>query len=132
MINETDVMQALQKVTTPAGQSLPVSGAMSPPIVRDGKVIVSINVDATDVQAWDAVRKNAEAALRALPGIVSVMVALTAERRPGAPMPKASSSQPQPAKPRPQAPHGSPMNKQAPIAGRFACHRGRIRQGRRR
>ncbi len=117
MINETDVMQALQKVTTPAGQSLPVSGAMSPPIVRDGKVIVSINVDATDVQAWDAVRKNAEAALRALPGIVSVMVALTAERRPGAPMPKASSSQPQPAKPRPQAPHGSPMNKQAPIAG---------------
>ncbi len=35
------------------------------------------------VQAWEPVRKRAEDAVRAVPGVTSALVALTAEKRPG-------------------------------------------------
>jgi ATP-binding protein involved in chromosome partitioning len=49
-------------------------------IVGDGKVFFSISVDAAAVKSWEPVRAKAEAAVRAIPGITSAMVALTAER----------------------------------------------------
>ena len=49
-------------------------------VVTDGKVFFSITVDAAAVKAWEPVRQRAEAAVRAVPGVVSALVALTAER----------------------------------------------------
>ncbi len=52
--------------------------------MSDGKVFFSITVDAAVVQQWEPVRKAAEAAVRAVPGVKSAMVALTGERAAGA------------------------------------------------
>ena len=79
-----DVLAALGKVASPDGSPLPATGKLSDIVASDGKVFLSITVDAGAVKAWEAVRERAEAAIRAVPGIKSVMVALTAERAPGA------------------------------------------------
>jgi len=90
--------------------------------VTDGKVFFSINVDAAEARAWETVRAQAEAAVRAIPGVTVAMIALTAERRPGA------AASPPPHRPRPggaarprrigppQSP-ASPMSKQSEIPG---------------
>ena len=79
-----DVLAALGKISGPDGSALPASGKLSEVVASDGKVFLSITVDAGAVKAWEAVRERAEAAIRAVPGVKSVMVALTAERSPGA------------------------------------------------
>ena len=79
-----DVLAALGKISGPDGTALPASGKLSEVVASDGKVFLSITVDAGAVKAWEAVRERAEAAIRAVPGVKSVMVALTAERSPGA------------------------------------------------
>ena len=79
-----EVLAALAKVPSPDGTALPATGKLSEIVARDGKVFFSITVDAAAVKAWESVRGRAEAAIRALPGVTSVMVALTAERAGGA------------------------------------------------
>jgi ATP-binding protein involved in chromosome partitioning len=79
-----DVLATLGKISGPDGSALPASGKLSEVVASDGKVFLSITVDAGAVKAWEAVRERAEAAIRAVPGVKSVMVALTAERSPGA------------------------------------------------
>ena len=83
-VTRQDVLASLEAVKSPEGMPLPATGKLSDIVATDGKVFFSISVDAAAVQAWEAVRKNAEATVRALPGITSVMVALTAERAAGA------------------------------------------------
>ncbi|MDC7787729.1 Mrp/NBP35 family ATP-binding protein [Rhodoplanes sp. TEM] len=78
-----DVLASLATVKTPDGRPLTESGTLSEIVVGDGKVFFSITVDAAAVKAWDPVRAAAEAAVRAIPGITSAMVALTAERSGG-------------------------------------------------
>src|SRR5262249_3482528 len=74
-------------------------------------------------RAWEDVRAQAEAAVRAIPGVATAMIALTAERKPGgAPPPPrtAAAGGVKPAsahRPPPQAPGGSPMSRQAEIPG---------------
>src|SRR3954465_8317969 len=84
MATKEDVLAALAAVKSPDGAPLPQSGKLSDVVVSDGKVFFSIAVDATAVQAWEPVRKAAEAAVRAVPGVKSAMVALTGERAAGA------------------------------------------------
>src|SRR5215210_354111 len=84
MATKEDVLAALVAVKSPDGAPLPQSGKLSDVVVSDGKVFFSITVDATAVQAWEPVRKAAEAAVRAVPGVKSAMVALTGERAAGA------------------------------------------------
>ena len=81
-VTKDDVLGSLSKVAAPDGTPLPQSGALSD-IVAGDKVFFSITVDAAVVQSWEPVRKRAEEAVKALPGVQSVMVALTAERKPG-------------------------------------------------
>jgi ATP-binding protein involved in chromosome partitioning len=83
-LTKSEVLASLEAVASPQGQPLPRTGTLSDIIVSDGKVFFSIAVDAAAVQAWEPVRKRAEAAVKAIPGVVSVMVALTAERAGGA------------------------------------------------
>src|SRR5580700_3323556 len=80
-----DVLAALGKVASPQGQKLTETGTLSDVVVTDGKVFFSISVDAGAVKEWESVRGRAEAATRAVPGVQSVLVALTAERASGAP-----------------------------------------------
>jgi ATP-binding protein involved in chromosome partitioning len=75
-----DVLAALGKVASPQGQPLTATDTLSDIVATDGKVFFSITVDASAVKAWESVRAQAEAATRAVPGVTSVLVALTAER----------------------------------------------------
>jgi ATP-binding protein involved in chromosome partitioning len=84
-VRKEDVLASLAAVATPDGQPLPQSGRLSVVVVNEGKVFFSISAEAGAVPRWEPVRKAAEAAVKALPGVASVMVALTAERAgPGA------------------------------------------------
>ncbi len=91
---EHDVLAALGKVLSPDGSPLPATGKLSEIVASDGKVFLSITVDAGAVKAWEAVRERAEAAIRAVPSVKSVMVALTAERAPAS---SGAMARPQPA-----------------------------------
>ncbi len=77
------VLDSLAKIAGPDGVPLTASGTLSDVMVSDGKVFFSITVDAAVVQAWESVRARAEAAARAVPGVESALVALTAERKAG-------------------------------------------------
>ena len=81
---QQQIQDALAKVATPRGVGLSNAGVLSPITANDGKVFFSINVEAAEARAWESVRAAAEAAVRAIPGVEVVMVALTAERKAGA------------------------------------------------
>src|SRR5262245_41950039 len=97
-VTKDDVLAALAKVAAPDGAPLTKSGTLSEIVASDGKVFFSLTVDAAAVQAWEPVRKRAEDAVKAIPGVQSAMIALTAERRGGA----APAARP------PQHAHGTP------------------------
>ena len=78
------VLASLAKVPAPNGTPITEADVLSDVVVSDGKVFFSISVDAGAVANWEPVRKRAEAAVRAVPGVQSALVALTAERKPGA------------------------------------------------
>ena len=103
-VTKEQVLDALGKVAAPDGTPLPETGTLSE-IVAGDKIFFSLTVDAAVVQAWESVRKRAEEAVKAIPGVQSVMVALTAERKGGT----------NAAAPRP--PQGAPAHSHAPAAG---------------
>ena len=82
--SKEQVLAALAKVPSPGGVPLTDARVLSDVVVSDGKVFFSITVDAAAVRAWEPVRKAAEEAVRAVPGVLSALVALTAERAAGA------------------------------------------------
>jgi ATP-binding protein involved in chromosome partitioning len=91
------VLDSLARVASPDGTPLPASGKLSDVMVSDRKVFFSITVDAAAVEAWEGARAGAEAAVRAIPGVESAMVALTAERKQrAAPPPSAAPRAPSP------------------------------------
>ncbi|HUI94432.1 MAG TPA: Mrp/NBP35 family ATP-binding protein [Xanthobacteraceae bacterium] len=104
-VTKEAVLTGLEAVASPDGTPLPRTGKLSEIVVSDGKVFFSITVDAQVVQAWEPVRKAAEAAVRAVAGVTSAMVALTGERT--GPARGAAPQRPQPA-PSPHAGHGRP------------------------
>ncbi len=116
-VTQQQVLDALARVMTPRGVALTNADVLSAIAVTDGKVFFSINVDAAEARAWESVRAQAESAVRALPGVTTAMIALTAERKPGAApaarqgVPPVSSHRP------PHSPAGSPMARQAQIPG---------------
>jgi ATP-binding protein involved in chromosome partitioning len=84
-VTKEQVLASLEGVRSPAGTPLPKTGTLSEVVAGDGRVFFSITVDAGEVKAWEPVRKRAEEAVRALPGVQSALVALTAERKAGSP-----------------------------------------------
>src|SRR5437764_10130603 len=123
-VTQQQVLDCLSKVTSPRGVALTNANVLSAISVTDGKVFFSINVDAAEARAWESVRAQAEAAVRAVPGVSVAMIALTAERKAGgaAPPPQpaphrhAHGVQPVSAHKPPQSP-ASPMSKQSEIPG---------------
>jgi ATP-binding protein involved in chromosome partitioning len=97
------IRDRLAAIVTPGGAKLTDTGVLSDIVVTDGKVFFSLSVDASEVKAWEAVRKQVEDAVKAIPGVTSALVALTAERAGGgrgAPPPS------QPARPAQAQGHG--------------------------
>ena len=88
-VTKEQILAALSQVPSPEGAALPQSRTLSDIVVSEGKVFLSITVDAAAVKAWEPVRQRAEAAVRAVPGVQSALVALTAERAPRAAAPAA-------------------------------------------
>ena len=126
-MTQQQVQEALARVKSPDGVALTNANVLSAITVNDGKVFFSINVDARQARAWETVRAETEAAVRAIPGVTAAMIALTAERKPGSapergPAPHSHSHshgqgvQPVAAHRPPQSPV-SPMSKQSEIPG---------------
>ncbi len=127
-VTQQQVLDCLAKVASPRGVALTNANVLSAISVTDGKVFFSINVDAAEARAWEDVRAKTEAAVRAIPGVTTAMIALTAERKPGspsaAPAPhrhahshQAPGVQPVSAHRPPQGAGPSPMSRQAEIPG---------------
>ncbi|MFN5684074.1 iron-sulfur cluster assembly protein, partial [Bradyrhizobium sp.] len=94
-VTQQQVLEALKRVRSPRGVALTDAGVLSPITANDGKVFFSINVEASEARGWEDTRAQAEAAVRAIPGVTMAMIALTAERKPGAaPPPRSSGVQP--------------------------------------
>ena len=113
-VTKEQVLSALAKVAAPGGAALTASKVLSDIVVTDGKVFFSISVDAAAVKAWEPLRAAAEAAVRAIPGVQSALVALTAERAAGrGPQPSHVAQQPRAAGGAPHA-HAHPTDKVQP------------------
>ena len=122
-VTQQQVLDALTRVRSPRGDALTEANVLSAISVSDGKVFFSINVDAAEARAWEGVRAETEAAVRAIPGVTVAMIALTAERKPGSapakgPAPHRHSHGVQPVSAhRPPQGAASPMSKQSEIPG---------------
>ncbi|MGY4369729.1 ATP-binding protein involved in chromosome partitioning [Bradyrhizobium sp. LB1.3] len=127
-VTQQQVLDSLAKIKSPRGVALANANVLSAINAADGKVFFSINVDAAEARAWESVRAEAEAAVRAIPGVTTVMVALTAERKAGAaPPPPPPPPPPTPSRGAPgvqpvhahKPPQGgqSPMARQSEIPG---------------
>jgi ATP-binding protein involved in chromosome partitioning len=117
-VTQQQVLDTLSRIKSPRGVALTNANVLSAISAGDGKVFFSINVDAAEARAWEQVRAEAEAAVRAIPGVTTAMVALTAERKPGAPAPSRGAPGVQPASAhRPPQGGQSPMSRQSEIPG---------------
>jgi ATP-binding protein involved in chromosome partitioning len=120
-VTQQQVLDCLSKVMSPRGVALTNADVLSAVSVTDGKVFFSINVDATEARAWESVRAQAEASVRAIPGVTTAMIALTAERKAGptaAPAPRRHApGVPPVSSHRPPQGAPSPMARQAEIPG---------------
>ncbi len=84
------VAAALSKLSMPGtGKDIVSAGAVSDIYEKDGKVMLSISVPADKASRFEPIRAAAEAAVKAIPGVVKATVALTAEVAPGSTAPKA-------------------------------------------
>jgi ATP-binding protein involved in chromosome partitioning len=97
-ITEGEIRAVLAKVELPDGGNVVDRGMVQGLVLRDGHVGFSIEVDPALGAAMEPVRKAAEAAVMALPGVLSVTAVLTAHR--GAAQP--AQRQPDQRQPAPQ------------------------------
>jgi ATP-binding protein involved in chromosome partitioning len=105
-IGEREVLEALSRIADPDRPGNIVGlGMVSGLAVRDGHVSFAIEVAPERGPRSEPLRKAAEAAVNAIPGVLSVTAVLTAHRA-GAPAP-------QPAAPRPHG-HGAPVKAAVP------------------
>jgi len=81
MSDKNAVLAALAHVMMPDGKtSLAASGALSDIVIHQGKAYFSISVTPEAVASAEGLRKAAEDAAKAVPGISSALVSLTAEK----------------------------------------------------
>ena len=78
MPNEQDILKALENIYAPGGVSL--TRAVSGIVISEGKVFVSLTGDPQKPQPWEVARRNAEIAIKAVPGVDAAIVTLTADR----------------------------------------------------
>src|SRR5204863_5714769 len=82
-VTEKEVLDALAAVRDPdKGADVVSLGMISGVVVRDGNVGFAIEVEPERGARLEPLRKAAEQAVEALPGVLSVTAVLTAEARP--------------------------------------------------
>ena len=115
-IGEEQIMQALKGVQDPdSGKDIVSAGMVSGVIVKEGNVGFAIEVDPKRGPQLEPLRKSAEKAVEAIPGVLSVTAVLTAHS--GEPSGGAPSGA-QPKQPQKQTEGGpTPAQKQAQGAG---------------
>ena len=77
-VTRDDVLGCLRHVTAPGGQDIVTGGMVRALAVDKGTVRFVLEVDPARATALEPVRAQAEASLRALPGVCAVSVAMTA------------------------------------------------------
>ena len=83
---EQQVLTALKAIVDPdRGRDLVSLGMVSGIAIRDGNVVFSIEIEPSRATALEPVRKAAERAVEAIPGVLSVTALLTGARAPQAP-----------------------------------------------
>ncbi len=108
-IDRETILARLAGVSGPDGKGDLVSlGLVSDVVIHGGKVMFSITVEAARARELEPLREQAAAAIRTLPGVDSVLVILTAERKGGGDAPRPA---PPPAAPRAAAPATSASGK---------------------
>ncbi len=89
-VTERQILDALATVRDPdTGRDIVAQGMVSGVVVRDGNVGFAIEVEPERGPRLEPLRKAAEQAVEALPGVLSVTAVLTAEARPPAGRPRA-------------------------------------------
>jgi ATP-binding protein involved in chromosome partitioning len=80
MLSKDDILAALAAVPGPDGKTpLNQSGAVDGVTIRDGKVFVAIRVPPARARELEGMRAAAEARVKALAGVTSALVTLTAQ-----------------------------------------------------
>jgi ATP-binding protein involved in chromosome partitioning len=91
---QDEIARRLAKLTAPDGRPLAATGAVSPPVVHDGKAFLSIAVDPASATAWEPVRAAVEAEMKSIPGLRGALVTLTSERPAGSAASPAAAARP--------------------------------------
>jgi ATP-binding protein involved in chromosome partitioning len=85
MLSKDDVIAALAAIPGPDGVTpLVKSGAIDGVTIRDDKVFLAIKVDPARADRMETLRAAVEAKIKAMPGVASALVTLTAEAPAGA------------------------------------------------
>jgi ATP-binding protein involved in chromosome partitioning len=110
-VTKQAVIERLKTVDGPDSSGNIVDrGMISEIFIADSKVFFSITVPAARAKEMEPLREAAERVVKAIPGVASAVVALTAERKGGgmenAPPPRPTASHAVP--PRPASPHAAP------------------------
>ncbi len=81
-----EILQRLREIRHPkSGRSIVELGMVSGIVVRGSNVGFALEIDPSEAEALEPLRRQCEEAVRALPGVTSCTVVLTAERRPAGP-----------------------------------------------
>lgn len=78
-LTKDSVLKALKSVKAPGGHDIVTSGVLSEIVINKDKVYFALTVPQREAKAYEPVRKSAEDAVRAIPGVASAMVTLTAD-----------------------------------------------------
>ena len=78
-ISKDSILKALKSVKGPTGQDIVTLGILSEIVINKDKVYFALTVPQREAHAYESARKTAETVVRALPGVASAMVTLTAD-----------------------------------------------------
>ena len=83
-VERSAVLKALDAIRDPkSGRGLVAAGLVQGLVATEGRAGFMLEVEPGDAQLYAAVREEAEAVLKALPGVERAQVVLTADRAPG-------------------------------------------------
>ena len=84
-ITQDDVLQVLKRIAAPDGRGNIVSaGLVSDIAIQGGTVMFALTTSPQHVRSMESLRAAVEKAVQGIPGVAKAMVALTAEKAPGA------------------------------------------------
>jgi ATP-binding protein involved in chromosome partitioning len=80
-LTKDNVLDALKNISVSGGIDLLSAGVLSEIVIHKDKVYFALNVPPKDARAYEPVRKAAEEAVKALPGVAGAVVTLTADTK---------------------------------------------------